>query len=277
MGEQQVRKKKVRRGPKLGPRLTKKDHAILKQIALKGFQTFLELRAGSLNTSNRTHAWDSMKKLVNMGHVQEVRGDTDITLGWSLTPKGQERVSTLVDLTTSSNRHPPMYRTSFEHDLLMRKVEDIFRKFPAVSSWTPEYVVRGDVMAKFKRFSHQERMEKLLTIPDALFEFCVDNQVYKAALELELTRKTKRRLFKKFESHITSSEFGYVFFVAENEKLLSLLWRIYNQVSSQSSKVKYRRHLNGIYFIELKNLLDHGIHAKFQGPEDTLSFSEFMA
>lgn len=265
---------KSKRGRPEGRLITNRDQEVLKQIARDGFQTYQELRFGILNGVNRTHAWDLMKKLVTMGLVVEIEGDGGGIRGWSLSPKGQQvLVQSNVEDSWPDVR-PPSYKTSFEHDRILREVRRLLCKSPAIKKWVPEHVLRAQIMGHMMSLSHRERSAKLLTVPDALFQFECRGKVFKAALELELTRKSRKRIWQKLESHITSNAFEYVFFVLNDEKLMQLLWSLYEAVRGSSPRVKFASKQNGIYFITLDNLSSKELGAEFKGIQDTFRISD---
>lgn len=255
-----------------GSKPTETDLRVIKQIAKEGFQTYSELRTEILRDYNRTHCWDLMKRLVGMGLLTEVRGDGGGIRGWSLSPVGQRKLHGVFEPSWKADRKPPHYRTAFDHDITLREVKQILCESPAVSGWTPEHVLKAEVMSKIKFLGARDRADKLLTIPDAFFRLQSGTQRHRAALEVELTRKSKKRIFKKMESHITSSAFDFVFFVVGGEKLLQLLWEIYNAAVTNSVRVKVRDQQNGIYFATLESLRAQRLEAHFKGLHGAFSF-----
>ena len=247
--------------------------AVLEKIAQEGFQSYPELRNSVLQNMTRQNSWKVLKKLTHDEFVTPSRGDGGAILGWSLAPKGKNY---LLEKGIQSNhldsRHPT-YKTSYVHDITLREVKNILTQSQRVSSWIPEHVIKAEAMRKFQFLNDNEKSSQLLTIPDGLFKFKAGGKVFTGALELEMTRKSKRRIRQKLESHMTHSDFDFAFFVVNGGPLLQVLWSIYNDVLLNSVETKFHNRLNGIYFTLLDNLRKHGPKATFAGKEDSFSFA----
>jgi hypothetical protein len=268
---------RAKMGRPKGPTLTAADHAAIQLIATEGFQTYHELSAGPLKDDNRTHRWDRMKRLVRMGLLRECHSDSGGILGWAIQPKGVGKHYAHAPQALQDAGKVPLYRTSFSHDVVLRRIKGYLTQSPAVTRWIPEHLLKAQVMREFQYFNHHDRREKLLLVPDALLHLQSGGTESKAALELELTQKARRRLYQKIEAYVVSEDFDYVFFVAKDENLKRLLLDVYREVVSRSTCVKIAKQQNGIYFSTLPLLQKHGVHAKFSGDHDTLSFADLSS
>lgn len=254
-----------------GSSLTQTDIQVLRQIAKQGFQTYSELRVTALSGKSRQHSWRLLKRLVALEHLNECRGDGGRISGWVLTLKARKDLSHLFEKGWAVDRRPPSYRTSHDHDVVLREIRGLLEQSPIVSDWVPEHVIKADAMSRIKYLGARDRSAKLLAIPDALFQLKSGAQNTRGALELELTRKSKKRIFQKLEAHILSSEFDFVFTVLDGDSLLKLHWEIYQEVIASSVRLKIKDQQNGIYFSTLQNLREHRLHAIFNGLSGTFS------
>lgn len=262
-------------GAPSGHRLTSRDWAILRLIAKVGFQTYAELRLGPIKEASRAHSWVVLKKLVDMGYLTEVKGDGDEIRGWSLAPKGAREFEKYRDNESwAVGSNAPRYRTSFRHDTILREIQSALSRSSVVQSWVPEQKLRQECLRRFHYLRAQDKSEKIGGLPDAILHMKSGGKNSTAALELELTQKSKRRLFRKFESHITNSEYDYVFYVVEGAPLLDRLQAVYEDVLENSARVKIERNQNGIYFVELSALRKNPLRAKFEGAEDSFSLQD---
>lgn len=270
---------KVNRGgsPK-GRRCTKTDHEVLLKIARIGFQSYPELRAGPLKDFSREHSWTCMKKLVEMGLLAEAKGDGGEIRGWFLAPKGGKLFENFAtDEGWAVASRSPSYRTSYHHDRVLREIQSLLEVSPAIKKWVPEQKLRRDLMQRFFYLHAQDKSEKVAALPDALLHLRSGGQDSKAALELELRQKSRRRLFRKFEAHIIHSDFDFVFYIVEGESLLRTLWSVYKEVREKSVHVKFAKRQNGIFFAELSEVRKLGLQAKFKGVHDTFSLADLTA
>jgi hypothetical protein len=264
--------RKVKAGRPKGICKTENYSAVLNKIADEGFQTYPELRSTVLQNVTRQHSWKLLKKLNTAGFLSECRGDGGGIRGWALSQTGQNQIRINRDDGWKSEYRYPLYKTAYDHDVTLREVKNIFLGSPSITQWTPEYIVKSNAMRAIQYLNHKEKRRKLTAIPDALFQFESADQNFKAALELEMTRKSRSRLLHKFESQVTDSNFDFIFYVVNGEPLMQVLWDTYREVLSQSLRVKMKSQPNGIYFALLENLRRDRLQALFTGKKDTFSF-----
>lgn len=255
-----------------GFRLTSTDKMVLAQIGKFGFQTYNELRSESLSQHGRSHSWAKMQRLAHEGLVIAVPSNTGKIDGWMLTNQGRQEIKDIF-----GNIKPvsaPLYKTPFKHDVVVRDMQRILCLSPNIRNWKTEQELRAEAYLKMRSLTQRERVEKLRSIPDAIFEIKMLNKPFKGALEVELNRKTKERTYRRFENHILSPDFDFIFFISDNELLQNFLMKTYRDVLSTSVRIKAKAQHNGIYFTTLENLQRSKLAATFQGLNHAMRFDK---
>lgn len=252
----------------------KTELKVLDQIAQEGFQNFSELLAGCLQGFHRRHSGRVLRQMARAGLLLEARADNGGILGWSIQPRSAIRSLDFNPLTPDKKRRSPVYRTSYIHDAKLRHIKRILSACPAIVKWVPEHLLKSEVMHGARFLGLQERTDRLTLVPDALLHLRCRGVDSKAALELELSLKSRKRLTKKFEAYITSDQFDYAFFIASTPALSATLRQVCDEVTATSWRVKLSKHKNGIYFTTLEQLLAQGIRAPFTASHDTLCFAQ---
>jgi hypothetical protein len=215
-----------------------------------------------------------MKRLVQRGILTESLSDSGSILGWSVNKGARSKLCFLTSSDETLAKKGPVYRTSYIHDVALRQVRETLEASKAITRWIPEHVLKAEVMRRHPFLHHQDRNEKLIAVPDALLHLRSGGVDSKAAIELELTQKSKKRLYKKIEAYVTTDDFNYAFFIAGTDHLMNVLQEVHKNVLATSWRVKLRKQRNGIYFATLENIRTQGIHAQFVAVHDTLSFAE---
>lgn len=263
--------KRVRKvGRPKGHKLTITDTLILRKIAKEGFQTYSELRMDILTHFSRTHSWAALKRLVTLGFLTECRGDGGGIRGWYLSLKARTGTHELFDPSWRVDIRPPVYRSAFDHDLALREIKRILCGSPCVSDWIPEHLLKGKAVQEFGRLRLEDRAAKLLRVPDARFNLAIRETVFRCALELEFTRKARKRWFQKLEIQITNPSYDFVFYVTIDDKVQEAIWNVYQGVVSHSSRLKVSREQNAVYFTTLEKLRRSGLNTPFAGLQETL-------
>ena len=250
------------------------DLYIIGKVAREGFQTYQELHTGKLKDWPKSSLWRRLKRLVQEGCLQKGKDDKGRALGWSINHRDISKHFKLPEQVSEDAKRAPVYKTAYTHDLTLRLIKAVLGESSAVVRWVPEHVLKTEVMREFHYLHPRDKRDKLIAVPDALLHLRSGGEASKAALELELTRKSKRRLYQKFENYVTSEEFDYAFFIAKDENLKHVLTDVYDEVIAQSMKVKITKQPNGIYFATLAAIQKQGLHAKFVSRHDSLSFAE---
>ena len=277
MGHRQgVDQPRSKGGRPYGATLSKTDYAIIDQIAREGFQTYSELREGPLKGRDRSYSWQLMKRLVRLGVIQECNsgGGGRGILGWSIPRKTIPKLKASGNPEWSELHTGPSYRTSFQHDLILRRIKKLLTASQLITDWVPEHVLKSDAVSRFQYIAPRNRYEKLFLVPDAIVHLGPPERRSNAALELELTRKSRRRIYKKLEAYVTSKDFDYAFFILGSEPLLSVFQEIYRDVRDTSITAKLETDPNEIYFTTLANIQSCGLTARFLGAHDTLSLAD---
>lgn len=259
-----------KRGRPQGLSLTETDLKILNQVAKEGFQTYQELRVGILKSYGRTWAWDLLKRLVTNELLIACPSDRGGILGWTISKKGADIVKKHCTQGIPGPIRPLLYKSSFEHDLVLRELRQVLCKSPCIAGWVPEHILKAQTMAKIGFRVGSDRIAKLQLVPDGIFTLQSRGVKFKAAFELELSRKSRRRLYRKLEAHVTNSDYNIALFVAGDEQILQLLWDVFNAVLVQSAEVKLKKQRNGIYFCTLGILRELQLEAPWKGERNTL-------
>ena len=262
-------------GRKKGICLTVTDHAVLDRIGKQGFQSFKALSKGPLKSVSPKHAWKRLRQLKEAGLLCTVLTDGGMILGWTLAKAGIKRFPLLPQKGWNLEYRPPIYKTSFHHDEALREVRLAINNAPCIRKWVPEHVLKAQANRKLKYRNGKTSSDQRNAIPDALLTLRHNGVDYNAALEVELTRKSKRRLYLKLEDYVIRPDLSLSFFVVKGEDLLEILSNIYKEVLQRSFKAKLKTPQNGVYFIELSELLRDGVWAKFRGNLGSIILGEW--
>jgi hypothetical protein len=195
-------------------------------------------------------------------------------LGWRLNTRDYKVRKWLDDRFPKPIKRAPVYRTSFDHDQTVDRVVTRLSEASVVEGFTPEQVLRSEVGRQCWHLTALERKEKRSAVPDAVLDLNVRDSPMKVALELELSRKTKKRIFQKLEHYLIQSEYKFTFYVLKGMPLLELFYSLYRETLEKSIHVKCRKEKNGIYFSTLENIFENGPDAKFRGLDNAISLNE---
>jgi hypothetical protein len=257
-------------------RLTPTDIALLIKIAPERMESYPRLRASVLAPVSRAHSWVILKRLVRHRFLTEIRGDGGGILGWSLTPKAK-RLPEIEPHLPDTPERAPVYKTSFHHDRVVREVRGVLEKAKAVQSWISDHELKREFAHRMLSKGKPVSGARGLAIPDGIFEIVSQGEISRGALEVEITQKSKARIYRKLESHCASEDFDFTFFVMRDEKLRDLFCELLAEVWRKSWRVKSLRQQNGIYFTTLAEFRARGLHAIFRAEGDELTFAELAA
>ena len=267
--------KRARRGRPPGITLTPTDHAVIAQIAAKGFQDHKALRKSCLATVSPSHSWVILKRLVKADYLYEDSNGMGRINGWTLSERTRRVISKQDDAPIATKYAVPIYRNPYRHNALLLELQDTFSKVPSFIQWTPEHVIKADTAREFQLLHVKDQRAKMANVPDAMIHFKSTNgKIRVAALELELTPKTKRRIYKKIEAHISNPAFNWAVFVVGNEALFKLYWNTYLSVIENSLQVRLLQKQNGIYFALLENLQRDQLSAILRSPNHSFALSQ---
>ncbi|MGE4232078.1 MAG: hypothetical protein AB7F43_02005 [Bacteriovoracia bacterium] len=259
-------------GQKRGFRLCNTDRLALSQIAKFGFQTFDELREESLAQVSREHAWHVLKRLTDKKILTVHHGLGKTINGWSISAEGRNSLAKLgLELSVQK---APTYSTTLEHDKLLRDVQKLLLKSPIVANWTTEQELKAKAMQRlgFRKMRNSEKVR--LSIPDATFDVNLQRDWVRCALEIELTKKSKSKIYQRLEHHLTSEDFSFVFFVLGNLSVWKIHEEVLAEVQETSNKLKLHGNPNRIYFVEIKNLLEKKLSAVFKSEDHEFCFND---
>ncbi|MBI4402662.1 MAG: hypothetical protein HY537_00795 [Deltaproteobacteria bacterium] len=257
----------------LSESLTRKQSTVLKYIAKHGLAGPDEIGRKFWTRLDTHNHFTLLRQLTRLGLIERLFGDSQALLGYRLTRKGLQTLS-----ASGEHCHPAgtraSYRTTFEHDTIVRLVREIVESSPLVSSYCSEPVVRS-ILAK--RHGHQEKRDERYKVPDALFILKTERAELKVALEVEIADKSEERCRKLFRLLVTSSDWDVVFLIVKENKSRLRLEQIRSDVRQKDALVRLWREKNGIYFASLEDILKLGLTASLTGEGKTFSLKSLEA
>jgi len=250
--------------------LTQRDYAVLMALATQRFLSSKDI-AKLWPPKNQTNHYTRIRKLVRVGILELLIGDNGHRLGYRLTHKGIELLPSELLKAKARDYRSFSYRTSFNHDVLLQKVRNVFEESPLVSGYMPEHEVRKRLSEKYRR---KERRDDGYKVPDGLFELKTTIGTKRVAVELELSKKSESRYRKMFRELLTSSDYEIVIFVADSENRINALKAIMAEVLSNDPVVKGWPTKRGIYFATLEKVLTQKLDVVFQGEGTSFVLAE---
>ncbi len=255
-------------------RITPRDIQVIREIDEHGFRAFSELRSSSLKSYSRVWAWQLMKRLAKAKLIDEVRTGDGSLLGWKSTDDPLLRDFN-ADTSGKINRgKAPRYGNSFYHDQEVRWALDQLKNLSSISQIKTESKLKEDAFSGRGRLSLREMKQVSASIPDASFILKVSNDPYRVAFEMELNRKSNKRVELKLEHYIAKNEYDLILYVCGNDAIERHLKRIYEHVLETSPQVRFTKKRGLIYFTQLQNLKADFKKAVFIGPNDDFYFQE---
>ena len=256
-----------------GFRMTETDLVVIRKISETGVQSSENLKATVLKDYGKVQTWRIPRRLVKQGWLVECRGDQNIFLGWRLNTRDYKVRTWLSQMLGTPIKRAPVYKTSFDHDQTLDRVITRLREAKVVEGYTPEHVLRSETSQRFWYMSDLEKRERVIAVPDAILDLNIKGKKIKVALELEVSRKSKKRIFQKLEHYLIHPDVAFTFYVIKGKRLLEDFQSAYRLVLETSLRVKISATKNGIYFSELQNILDQGPGAEFQGLDNSISMN----
>lgn len=238
---------------------------ILNKIAKERVQTYQELMQGEFAGWHRWSLRRRLNRMTREGLLKVIRSDQGQVLGWSLNPNHRSKTFSLSSKLRDEAKRAPVYKTAFSHDFTLRQIKQTFQESSALLSWTPEYLLKAKIMRELQHTSLKERQKTLLCVPDALLSLKTRDGKVLAALELELTQKSRRRLYQKIESYFLTDEFDCALFIVQGESLVRVIEEVRSRVLSQSARVQIAQRHNEIYVTTLDGFQQYGLKAKVSG------------
>ena len=250
--------------------LTPRDYAILTKLATQRFLSSRQI-AELWPATNDTNHFTRIRKLVRVGLLEPLIGDDGHRLGYRLTKKGIEFLpSEIVKAKARDYRHFS-YRTSYNHDVLLQRVRNVFEESPLVDRYMPEHEVRKRLSEKYGR---KERKDEGYKVPDGLFDLKTSTRTMRVALELEITTKAESRYRKMFRELLTSDDYEVIIFITDNDGQIEALRKIMADVMANDAVVRGWPTKRLVYFATLKTVLKKRLETVFQAEGTRFSLSE---
>lgn len=241
--------------------LTARDYGVMTLIATHRFVSARELAPLWNSDPKNNNHYIRLRKLMRAGILEPLVGDGGHRLGYRLTRKGIELLPSDELKTKARDYRSFSYRSSFDHDVLLQKVRNVFEESRLVSRYMPEHEVRKRLSEKYGR---KERKDAGYKVPDGLFDLKTSTKTMRVALELELSKKSESRYRKMFRELLTSDDFEIVIFVTDTEQRIRALRRIIADVMANDSVVKGWPTKRGMYFATLESVLIEKKNAVFR-------------
>jgi hypothetical protein len=250
--------------------LTNRDKKLLTFLAEYGCVSAerIKCRLWQTNQPSRTH-FRRIGILKRVGLIENVFGDGGISIGYRLSKKGATLLRSLPDL-----RHLVItrrsYKTQFNHDQLLIDIRSILETSPLVKEFCPESEIRRKIVAKESKLQH---WANLPAVPDGTFRLAIPGQEHAAALELEMTLKTRSRYTRIFRHHLLNKRWSLVFYVTKNEKIQQQLMAALTELKGKDVEVQMAKRINGIYFCTLGQFLERRLETLFSNGREEISFA----
>jgi len=210
--------------------------------------------------------------LKNVGLIESLIGDGDVSLGYRLTRKGIEFAKKSALASDNVLQSRPTFRTQFDHDRIVNEAREILSASPIIRDFVSEVELRCRSGREWR--ISQNKSERDWKVPDALFNLRTAKGVMTTALEVELSQKAKTRYAKIIQALLTSRKFHLVFILCKTERLMHLIRNEVIEARTSNSVVRASNRSNGIYFCTLENLRALGLDALWEGENSRFSIKE---
>lgn len=253
-------------------RLMSRDLEVLKYLATRRIAKALDLKERFWPKGKHKNHFARLTALARMNLIHRVTGDNGVRLGYRITPEGMRCLSEWNPKYSALSFPPAMRPSTYQHDLVLGRIQEIFESCSAVSSFMPEHEVRR---ALVRKHGIQEAREGGFKVPDALFWLKVNGGSLPVALELEIAQKAILRYRKIFRKLSSAEDFRFVFIVAKDEKLQKLIEKQLEFARQNDPWVSYASRRNGIYFTTLGDLLRDGKTTQWRGEKGSIRLSDY--
>lgn len=248
-----------------------RDANILLFLAKNGFASPRSLeREFFKGIAHRNH-YRSLARLKQKHLVEELLGDTGELLGYKLSAKGLRLTRKVIANKWPVQKPPEQFRTNYTHDELLVQLRSIFEKCPAIYEYKPEQIVREELAT---RYGFEEQEGSGYKVPDATFQMKTRKGYFRVALELELTRKSKRRYRKIIKQLARSKDWNQVFFIVRELSTAKVITDLLKELCEKDSDLKFEKTRSGFYFAKLDELLKSKETCTFSGEEKSFSLLE---
>lgn len=246
-------------------RLTPRDLSILSHIAKNGFSQISDIEEKFFEGNKNRNVYRRLNILVKMGLIEKLRGERRVLLGVKI---AKNKIPYLIEskfIHENSKSLCNSYRSSYEHDLKLQKIREVFEQSLLISNYIPEHTLKRKYQKENSPF---EISSEKLKIPDAVFTLKTSNETLQIALELECSRKSKvryRNFFKKL------SQLKYIdsaFIIYEDGTIKELLMEILKEMREKYKGSTLYKVNKGFYFIEYKQFLNLKLECPIQGENE---------
>lgn len=248
--------------------ITDRDRAILRFVFENTMATSQQIKKRFFADSR--WCYDRVRHLLNVGLLKVIMLDRNRSRVFGLTPFGMSFVREGASPFEDLSKLTPRYYSSVDHDLIVNELRAVFEQCPAVTNFIPETSLALELRKKYGRNAKADCDFKL---PDAAVSFTSGVKKHFAAVEVELTQKSRKRLERTFELLITSTDFTLTLFIVKDVRLLTYLNRIYERVWDWPS-IRYGKVIHTCYFVTLEEFTQKGADAQFVGRGRSWSFRQ---
>lgn len=256
------------------PALCKIDQEIIRIIATRRFSHHKDLERILNGLPTGYNLYRRTRHLKNVGLVESLIGDGEISLGYRLTRKGIELAKKSAFASDGVLQSRPVFRTQFDHDRIVNEAREILSASPIIRDFVSEVELRSRFGREWR--ISQNKSERDWKVPDALFTLRTTNGVMTTALEVELSQKAKARYAKIVQALLTSKKFHLVFILCKTERLMHLIRNEVIEARTSNPVVRASNRSNGIYFCTLANLRELGLDAPWEGENSRFSIKDIM-
>lgn len=239
-----------------------RDAHILEFLAKNGFASIRNIEREFFGGIAHRNHYRTFRRLMKKGNIEVLRGDGSEVLGYKLTKKGQRLIKSVVGEKFPIQTPPEQFRTQYSHDELLIQIRSIFEKCPVVSNYLSEQTVRENLA---RSYGYSEQDGAGYKVPDATFELKSHKGLFKVALELELTQKSKLRYKKILKQLALSQDWDTVFFVVKTCGIESAIKRVLSELREKDAEFGFAKKSAGFYFVSLEKLLREKEFCTFSG------------
>ena len=248
-----------------------RDAEIMLYLAKNGFASPRNLEREFFRGIGHRNHYRSISRLKTKNLVEELTGDGGDLLGYKLSAKGFRITKKIVADKWPVQSPPNQFRTNFNHDELLVQLRGLFEKSPVVSHFQPEQIVRESLA---RRYGFEEQEGSGYKVPDAIFQIRTPKGQFRVALELELTRKSKRRYRKIIKQLAVSGDWDAVFFVVKENAITKVVTDLFAELREKDLEIKFAKSLSSFYFCKLDEFLRDKDNCIFVGEKKSFSLIE---
>lgn len=198
---------------------TQRDEDLLQKIGDFGVLSTAQIQSLFFRNAKRTTMLRRLRRLEELKMIQRIRGLSDGSHGWSLTPTGT-RSRGLISIGRKLNRH------TLEHDVTLGEVRFALERVGIGAGWMPEHRLRNKAGQSRKPGSSAPE-----NIPDGIFSAEAHGKYLAIAVELELHPKSTERYRKTLRAYRSRQNIDVIWYLVPYESLGRKLDRVWAEVS----------------------------------------------